>query len=309
MTAVCFLGLGRMGGPMAANIVRAGFRVAGFDPVPAAVEAAAEAGVRSAGSPAEAAEGADIVVTMLPEHRHVSEAAFGDGGAAGVVRPGALWIEMSTIGPSDSDALREDLAARGIRMVDAPVGRTPEDARRGTLLVMAGGTEADVAEARPLFDAVGDTVVHVGGPGSGIRLKVLNNYMSMVGMVLTAEALAAAAKAGLDRDIVVKVMSGTAAGRGQLVVNYPKKVLAGDITPDFPLRLGLKDISLALQFGNEIGAPLALGAVAKEFFALAKSWGRSEQDCTAMLFLLEDLAKMPHTAPSSSARAVSASEG
>ncbi|MFG5410013.1 NAD-binding protein [Piscinibacter sakaiensis] len=158
---------------------------------------------------------------------------------------------------------------------------------------MAGGDTEDVARARPLFEALADTIVHVGPRGSGIRLKLVNNYMGMVGMVMTAEALMFAAKLGLDRATVVKVLSTTAAGRGQLNTNYPHKVLAGDVTPDFPLRMGYKDIHLAMNLAASVGAPLGLGGYAREMFALAKSWGREEQDCTAMLLLLEDLAQVP----------------
>jgi 4-hydroxybutyrate dehydrogenase/sulfolactaldehyde 3-reductase len=157
---------------------------------------------------------------------------------------------------------------------------------------MAGADAAEFELARPLFEAMADTIVHVGPRGTGIRLKLVNNYMSMVGMVLTGEALMFAAKLGLDRDTAVRVLSNTVAGRGQLLTNFPRKVLAGDITPDFPLRMGFKDIQLALSLAATVGAPLGLGAYAREMFALARSWGREEQDCTAMLLLLEDVARV-----------------
>ena len=182
-------------------------------------------------------------------------------------------------------------------MLDAPVGRTPADAERGALMVIVGGREEDVATARPLFEAMADTIYYMGPAGAGIRTKLVNNYMSMVGMLLVAEALTLAAKCDLDRNRVVQVLSGTTAGRGQLNVNYPKKVLAGDITPDFPLRMGLKDISLALELGAEMGAPLSLGSTAREYFALARAWGRENQDCTAMLLLLEDIARVTRAGP------------
>jgi 4-hydroxybutyrate dehydrogenase/sulfolactaldehyde 3-reductase len=142
-------------------------------------------------------------------------------------------------------------------------------------------------------------IVHVGPFGSGIRLKLVNNYMSMVGMVLTGEALMFAAKLGLDRATVVKVLSNTTAGRGQLLTNFPGKVLAGDISPDFPMRMGYKDINLAMNLAASVGAPLGLGGYAREMFALAKSWGRQEQDCTAMLLLLEDVAHLDRQATGS----------
>jgi len=170
-------------------------------------------------------------------------------------------IEMSTGDPLETDRLAADLAALGLRCMDAPVGRTPRHAAEGKALIMAGGSAADLAQARPLFEAMADEIVHVGPLGSAIRLKLVNNNMSMVSMVLTGEALMFAAKLGLDRATVVKVLSNTTAGRGQLLTNFPHKVLAGDITPDFPLRMGHKDIHLAMNLAaksfNEAVGPLS----------------------------------------------------
>lgn len=289
---VAFLGLGTMGRPMALNLIRKGHDLAVYDIVEKSRAAFEKQRCRIAATPQDAAQDAEAVITMLPSAREVRETILGDAGAAPAMRAGTLLIDMSTGSASESDALARELAGRGLRMLDAPVGRTPADAERGTLMVMVGGRDEDVAFARPLFEAMADTIHHMGPPGSGIRTKLVNNYMSMVNMLLVAEALTLAAKCGLDRNRVVQVLSGTTAGRGQLNVNYPKKVLAGDITPDFPLRMGLKDIGLALDLGAEVGAPLSLGASAREYFALARSWGREEQDCTAMLLLLEDIARV-----------------
>lgn len=289
---VAFLGLGVMGGAMLRNLVKRGFEVSGYDVVPAALDRLADVACRRATSPADAARGSQIVITMLPTSAHVREALFGADGAAAALQPGSLVIEMSTGDAMETDRLGADLARMNLRCIDAPVGRTPREAVEGKALIMVGATVIDLAEARPLFEAMANEIVHVGPFGQGIRLKLVNNYMGMVGMVLTSEALMFAAKLGLDRDIAVKVMSTTAAGRGQLNTNFPRKVLAGDITPDFPLRMGYKDIHLAMNLAASVGAPLGLGGYAREMFALAKSWGREEQDCTAMLLLLEDLAHL-----------------
>jgi 4-hydroxybutyrate dehydrogenase / sulfolactaldehyde 3-reductase len=289
---VAFLGLGTMGRPMALNLVSKGHDLAVYDIVDASRARFEQVRCRIASSPQEAAQGAEVVIAMLPSSHEVRAAVLGPSGAAAAMRSGTLFIDMSTGSASESLALAKDLEARGIRMLDAPVGRTPADAERGTLMVIVGGPEEDLATARPLFEAMADTIHYMGPIGTGIRTKLVNNYMSMVGMLLVAEALTLAAKCGLDRNRVVQVLSGTAAGRGQLNVNYPKKVLAGDITPDFPLRMGLKDISLALELGAETGAPLSLGSTAREYFALARAWGRENQDCTAMLLLLEDIARV-----------------
>lgn len=289
---IAFLGLGVMGGAMLRNLVKHGFKVAGYDVMPAALDRLADVACRRACSPADAARDARVVITMLPTSAHVRDALFGAEGAVSVLQPGALVIEMSTGDAFETDRIGADLAALKLRCIDAPVGRTPRDAAEGKALIMAGADPTDMAEARPVFEAMANEIVHVGPFGSGIRLKLVNNYMGMVGMVLTGEALMFAAKLGLDRDTVVKVMSTTAAGRGQLNTNFPRKVLAGDITPDFPIRMGFKDINLAMNLAASVGAPLGLGAYAREMFALAKSWGREEQDCTAMLLLLEDIARL-----------------
>jgi 4-hydroxybutyrate dehydrogenase/sulfolactaldehyde 3-reductase len=289
---VAFLGLGIMGRPMALNLIGKGHDLAVYDIVANAMAPFEKQGCRIAATPQDAAKGAEVVITMLPSSREVRGTMLGPNGAAAAMPSGTLFIDMSTGSAAESLALNNELAGRGIRMLDAPVGRTPEDAARGTLMIIVGGREEDVAFARPLFEAMAGTIHHMGPAGSGIRTKLVNNYMSMVDMLLVAEALTLAAKCGLDRGRVVEVLSGTTAGRGQLNVNYPKKVLAGDVTPDFPLRMGLKDIGLALDLGAEVGAPLSLGSTAREYFALAKSWGREDQDCTAMLLLLEDIARV-----------------
>ena len=292
-STVAFIGLGVMGGPMARNMIGRGFALSVYDVSERAMAAFADGSCRCAASPEDAAAGADVVVTMLPDIPHVREALLGPQGACRSLRPGGLVIEMSTVGVAGSLGLARDLNALGFRMIDAPVGRPPEDAPRGTLIVMAGGSDPDMAEARPLLEAVADTIVLVGPQGDGIKLKLVNNYMAMVGMLMTAEALALAKAVGLDRETAVRVISTTAAGRGQIIVNYPKKVLAGDVTPDFPLRMGVKDIGHALDLGAEVRCPLLLGALTRQCFSLADAQGRGGEDCTAILLFLEDLMRAP----------------
>jgi 4-hydroxybutyrate dehydrogenase/sulfolactaldehyde 3-reductase len=286
-----FIGLGTMGAPMALNLAKADIQLAVHDVNPAA--ARLFTGLPNcvvAPTPADAARDAELLFLMLPDSDVVESTLFGRDGASETLAPNALVIEMSTGSPSRFGPMRERLARRGIRMMDAPMGRTPQHAAEGDLLVMVGAEPEVLEEVRPLLECFGKDIVHVGPPGHGIRLKVINNYMAMVGMVLTAETLMLARKAGLDRDVTVRVLQNTVAGRGQINVNFPRKVLAGDITPDFTMALGLKDLSLALDLAKSEGAPLFLGGASRELFSLARSWGRMQQDCTAMLLLLEDLA-------------------
>lgn len=296
---VAFIGLGTMGGGMAARLVAAGHDVRGYD-----VDAArlAEFGGTRCASVAEACTGATVIMTILPRDAHVRSVCLGPGGVAESAAPGALMIEMSTVLPATSLELHDRMAAAGLRMLDAPVGRTPADAQRGTLLVMAGGAAEDFADAMPVFAPIADKSVHLGPKGSGIRMKVANNYMSMVSMVLTAETLAMARKAGIDTDAAVEVLQNTTAGRGQINVNYPRKVLRGDVTPDFPLFMGDKDISLGLSLGRDLGVPLFLGAPARELFGLAGPMGMADLDCTAMLLIIEKLAGV-HTTPAAAPEA------
>ena len=294
---VAFVGVGVMGAPMARNLAKGGHAVAVYDASPRALEAFRDGACRIARSAADAAHDADVVITMLPDSEHVRKALLGDDGACTTLAQGRLVVEMSTIAASASIMLADELVRRGYRMIDAPVGRTPRDAAAGTLLIIAGGDPEDIDEATPLFECVADSIVHAGPRGHGIKLKLVNNYMAMVGTVLTAEALTLANKAGLDRATTVKVLSSTTAGRGPLMVNYPRKVLAGDVTADFPLRMAHKDVSHALSLGAELGSPLLLGAIAREMFALARPWGRADEDWTAMLLLLEDLSRAEHLPP------------
>lgn len=291
---IAFLGLGTMGGPMARNLIKGGHELAVFDVAAKALEPFRSLGCRAASSPADAARDANAVITMLPDSSHVREALLGANGACTALARGTLVIEMSTIAASASLAIAGEVKAKGFRMLDAPVGRTPRDAAAGTLLIIAGGDARDLEEARPVFECLGDSIVHAGPQGHGIKLKLVNNYMSTVGSVLAAEALTLANKAGLDREVTVRVLSGTTAGRGQLIVNFPNKVLAGDVTPDFPLHMAHKDVSHALALGAEVGSPLMLGSIAREMFSLAGPWGRGNEDWTATLLLLEDLARAEH---------------
>jgi 4-hydroxybutyrate dehydrogenase / sulfolactaldehyde 3-reductase len=300
---IAFIGLGTMGAPMARNLVRGGHALAVFDVAERAVAPFRSLACRVASSARDAAQGAQAVMTMLPDSAHVREGLLGPQGACASLAPGALVIEMSTIAASASLELARELERMGYRMIDAPVGRTPRDAAAGTLLVIAGGSAEDVAEARPLFECLADSIVHAGPQGHGIKLKLVNNYMATVGAVLTAEALTLANKAGLDRAATVKVLSSTTAGRGHLIVNYPRKVLAGDVTPDFPMRMAVKDIGHALALGSELGSPLMLGAIAREMFSLAGPWGRADEDWTAVLLLMEDLCRAEHLPASESAQA------
>ncbi|MGF1474360.1 MAG: sulfolactaldehyde 3-reductase [Geminicoccaceae bacterium] len=289
MTDIGFIGLGVMGAPMAANLVRAGHRVRGFDLSSEALARARDRGVETCTSVGDAARDAPILITMLPTGKHVEAALFEDG-VGEVLQPGALVIDMSTIMPLETDAIGQKLRTNGQSMVDAPVGRTSKHAEEGKLLIMAGGSDNDLVRARPLLEVMGDPVIHCGPPGAGSRAKIVNNYMSIASNVLTAESLVLAEKSGLARDVAIQVMQGTTAGQGHLGTTYPMKVLADDLEPGFMIDLAHKDMGLALDLAGRIGAPAAVGSVARQTYDVARAEGRGRQDWTAILRTVRRLA-------------------
>ncbi|MGI9491605.1 MAG: sulfolactaldehyde 3-reductase [Geminicoccaceae bacterium] len=278
-----FIGTGVMGLPMARNVIKGGFEVTAFDINPDALQTIRQDGGSVADSAKEAASGVDAVITMLPNSDHVMEAIFGENGAVHGMTEGTVLIDMSTILPTVTDEIASKLKASGHRLVDAPVGRTSQHAVEGKLLIMAGGDAKDVEAARPLLACMGDTIIHCGPAGSGARMKLINNYMSIACNVVTAEALTLAEQSGLDRDLAIEVMMGTTAGRGHLATTYPAKVLKGDVTPGFMVDLAHKDMGLALDFASHLKVPLPMGAAARQTYTSAQVQGRGRDDWTTIL--------------------------
>ena len=297
MSKVGFVGVGVMGLPMARNLVEAGHQVRAFDLNRAAVETVGRDGAGVADSAEHVAEGAEFVITMLPTGEHVAEAVFGVGGIAGSLARDSLLIDMSTGLPAHFDATAERLESDGRSMIDAPVGRTSKEAEDGTLLIMVGGDPHDVERARPILECMGDTIVHCGSRGAGIRTKLVNNYLSIVSNVVVAEALAIAEGAGLDRDIAIEVLMGTTAGRGHLATTYPAKVLAGDLEPGFAVDLARKDLGLALQMSADSDTSRAMGVAALPFYDSAHHQGMGRLDWTTIYNLVRESRGPSRTAP------------
>ncbi len=287
---VGFIGTGVMGLPMARNLIKGGAEVTAFDINPEALQTIRQDGGAVADSAADAASGADAVITMLPNGDHVMEAIFGDDGAVHGMAEGAVLIDMSTILPTVTDEISAHLNASGRRLVDAPVGRSSQHAVDGKLLIMAGGEEEDVKAVVPLLSCMGDTIVYCGPAGSGTRMKLINNYMSIASNVVTAEALTLAEQSGLDRDLAIEVMMGTTAGQGHLSTTYPAKVLKGDVTPGFMIDLAHKDIGLALDFASHLKVPLPMGAAARQTYTSARVQGRGRHDWSSILETVRQLA-------------------
>ncbi|TLP47009.1 sulfolactaldehyde 3-reductase [Cohaesibacter sp. CAU 1516] len=293
MATVGFIGLGQMGAAMAANLIKGGHDLNLYDINADAVAALAAKGGKACDRVAAVAEGADFVITMLPNGALVRSVLLGEEGVVAALKKDALVIDMSTIHPLETDGLIADLAAKGIEMMEAPVGRTSDHAIAGTLLILAGGTKAQIERAQPLFDLMGAETVDAGGPGKGIRVKIINNYMSIALNALSAEAIALAEKIGLDFDTAMAVMSGTPAGKGHFTTSWPNKVLKGDLSPAFMIDLAHKDLGIALDLANQVGVPMPMGAASRELYNMSRIAGRGRQDWTAVLEQLRDLSDMP----------------
>lgn len=277
-----FIGTGTMGAPMARNIARGGHEVTAFDLSTDALRALSDAGITAAPSARDAARDKDMVISMLPNSQHVDDLVFGPNGIVDVLSPDGLYVDMSTIAPTMTVSIAGRLRERGLAMVDAPVGRQQQHAVEGKLLIMVGGTEADVARARAVLDLMGDTVIHCGDCGAGAVMKIVNNFMSITINLAAAEALILAEKGGLDPDLARKVMLGTVAGQGHFGTTYPAKVLKGDLDPGFMIDLAHKDLGLAVDFAAAIGAPLDSGRLAQARYGEARKAGRGRQDWTAL---------------------------
>ncbi|MDX1522545.1 MAG: sulfolactaldehyde 3-reductase [Anaerolineae bacterium] len=297
MSNIAFIGLGTMGLPMARNLIEKGHQVTGFDISSEALAHHAANGGITAANAAEACRGAEFVITMVPNAGHVRAALFGEVGILAGIDPAAIFIEMSTIHPLETDAIRAELAGQGITMVDAPVGRTSVNAQTGTLLIMVGAKTEDLERTRPIFECLGDTIIDCGGPGMGSRMKIINNFMSVCLNALTAEALTLTEAVGLNRDKAIEVMTGTLAGRGFLTTAYPAKPFKGDLSPAFMLDLAHKDLGLALDLAAAINVPLVVGAAARELYTIARGQGRGQQDWTAIYPMLRGLANLSGDEP------------
>ncbi len=281
-TRVGFVGLGNMGGGMARNLARKGFSVSGYDINAKALNRAVEGGVIAADSAVEAAAGANVLITILPDTPDVLGCLTGEDGALNSLQPGALVMEMSTIAPAAIDQIAGNTKAKNLDFIDAPVGRGPAQAESGELLFMVGGDDTALDRARPLLDAMGDTVIHCGAVGTGIRTKLVNNFLSQSTCQLSAEAVALGLKMGLELDKFLPVMTGSLATNQYLASYWPSKVLSGDIEPGFAIRLSQKDLNLAIEMADQAGATVATGRAARDqIMEAAEQMG--EQDVSALL--------------------------
>ncbi|MFT4283710.1 MAG: NAD(P)-dependent oxidoreductase [Protaetiibacter sp.] len=262
-----FVGLGNMGAPMSRRLVEAGHRVRGFDVAEQARAALADAGGEPVATLGEAADGAELLILMLPDSR-VVEQVVGDEGLLASLAPGTVVVDMSSSEPAATRALAARLDARGVELVDAPVSGGVKGAVAGTLTIMVGGSNAAVARVRPVLETLG-SVVHAGPVGSGHAIKALNNLLSATHFWITAEAMAAGQRFGLDPEVMLSVFNSSSGRSGSTENKWPNFVLTGGYDSGFGLRLMLKDMRIAVGLAEQLGTPSVLGAEAVELWAHA----------------------------------------
>jgi 3-hydroxyisobutyrate dehydrogenase len=285
---VAFFGLGIMGGPMAANLVRAGFDVSVWTRTGEKAERfASEHGARAGSTPAEAAAGADAMVAILPDAPEVEAVLFGDEGAAAVLAPGALVVDMSTIAPSASVRIAERLTGDGFDFLEAPVSGSRPKAEDGTLTIMAGGSEAAFRRAQPLFDVLGERIVHVGPQGHGQLAKLLTNVMGAVNAAALAESVVAVRAAGIDPGAFLDVAQGSA-GNSAMVTLKGRPMFEHSFEPAlFKLEHMLKDVRHCIAEAKALGVELRLGTLAETLYAKVAEEGHGEEDFAAVLRAVE----------------------
>jgi 4-hydroxybutyrate dehydrogenase/sulfolactaldehyde 3-reductase len=277
-----------MGKPMASNLVRRGFRVCVHDVVAAPVRALEALGAQSAADVRGVAAASDVVFTMLPDSAAVKEVIGGRGGLIEHGRRGTTVVDMSTIDPLVTDRLAAEASASGFTFADAPVGRLASHAERGESLFMVGASDDVFARITPMLEAMGTTIHHCGGVGTGMRTKLVNNYLAIISCQLNAEAIALSQRFGLTLENTLDVLYGTTATNGQLKIAWPSKVLKGDVTPGFTIDLAHKDLTLILEAANAVKVPVPIAAVAREAFSTARSRGAGAQDFSSMVDVLCD---------------------
>lgn len=294
MSKVGFIGVGTMGCPMASNIVSKGNELNFYDPfVQAENKSKLEnLGAKYCSSIKDLLDDRDFVITMLPNGNNVKDVCLGEEGLLKQEKKDYIHIDMSTILPADSIAINKEFELQKIKMFDAPVARLVNNAIDGTLLILVGGDNDKFGEIKPLLETMGSDVVYCGNSGSGSKMKIINNYMSIVSNIVTAETLSLVEKSGIDLNLAINLLTTTAAGKGHLNVSYPIKVLKNDVSPGFKNTLALKDLKLALEQGELDGIDLSTGKSALKIYEGADKTDYKDLDWTSMFNYMKEINKI-----------------
>jgi 3-hydroxyisobutyrate dehydrogenase len=288
---VAFLGLGTMGAAMAANLARAGFQVTAWNRTPGRAPELADLGIETAPNPAAAAADAEIIVICVSDTPDVEAVLFGEDGVAGGARAGTLVIDCSTIAPSGSWNFAARLKEHGLSMVDAPVSGGSEGARNATLTIFVGGDADDVERARPVLAAMGKTITHVGPIGAGQAVKAVNQVILAGTYLGVAEGIVLAIKAGLDVEQVVGALGGGAA-QSWVLANRSGRMIDNDYPLGFKVALHRKDLGIALELANQLGAVLPVSALAAQLESGLVAGGHGDDDMSALARAIRTLSAL-----------------
>src|SRR3989449_2008490 len=283
-----FIGLGIMGRPMAKNLIKAGYPVVVYNRSRGSVDELVAAGAKAAASPRDVAGRCDVLVTMLPNSPDVELVALGRDGIIEGVKAGLIFVDMSTISPIVSQKVGKALAAKGVKMLDAPVSGGEKGAIDGALSIMVGGDKATFDAVLPIFQALGKTITLLGPLGFGGFTKLANQIIVAGNLTALAEALTLGKKAGLDRELLLTALAGGLAGSKCLEQKKPNYI-AGTYNPGFKIDLHFKDLGLIMESSRALGLPLPTAAV-QELFNAMRVKGRGGLDHSGIITLLEDLA-------------------
>jgi len=287
-TRVGFVGLGTMGGAMAANARRAGFDVTAWNRTPGRAGELADLGVQLVDSPAAVAAASDVVISIVSDTPDVEAVLFGEQGVATGAKAGALVIDMSTIAPSATRDFAARLAEKQVHMLDAPVSGGSEGAKKGTLSIFVGGDAADLERARPVLESLGTTITHVGPIGAGQAAKAVNQVILAGTYLGVAEGIVLALKAGLDVEQLVAALGGGAA-QSWVLANRSGRMQANDYPLGFKVSLHRKDLGIALQLARETGAALPIAAICEQLEAGLIGRGHGDDDVSAVARTIREL--------------------
>lgn len=288
MTTVGFIGLGIMGRPMSANLLRAGYSVIGYSRKQGPSAELVALGGRVSVSIADVARSADVVITMLPDSPDVEEVALGSGGIINSARPGSIYVDMSTIRPETSRRVAEAGQRIGVRVLDAPVSGGEQGAKEGSLSIMVGGQRQDFDDVKPVLEAMGSTVVYVGPAGSGQTVKAANQLIVAGIIELVAEAIVLLEAHGVDMQSASRVLQGGLAGN-QILTRKGASMIARQFDPGFRVDLHHKDLGIVIETARQAGVTIPLGAMMAQLMGALRAQGDGSLDHSALLRLVERL--------------------
>jgi 3-hydroxyisobutyrate dehydrogenase-like beta-hydroxyacid dehydrogenase len=297
MKNIAVIGLGLMGNAIASRLMKAGYRVTGFDIVKKQMTTLVPLGLKAAKSPGHAAKGADLVILSLPSWKAVVDVVEGKGGLLQNPRKGQIVMDASTSPPWESKAMAERLAKKGMDWMDVPISGSSTQARVGNMVFMVGGKKSVFEKIKPVLDRIGKKTIHVGKSGDGATMKLVINHTLYLNQAAAIEGLVLGMKAGLDPSVLLDVITSGAAS-SDLLISRGRDMLKGDFSPKGPVQMAAKDLALSLETAKQLGVVLPMGALYMQLFLKAQFNGWDRQDATVVMRIYEDLAGFKRRAKS-----------